>query len=68
MCYLSANSVHDGDVVWLGFVWVGEQDVIGHEFNRVQSKLEPLVSDLLRVPQVLLGPGQVGESGELPVK
>lgn len=66
--YLLAKSVHDGDVVWLGGVWIGEQDVVGHEFSRVQSELEPLVSDLFSVPQVLLGASQVGESGELPVK
>lgn len=68
MSYLSAKSVHDGDVVWLGFIRVGEQDVVGHEFSRVQTELEPLVSDLLSISQVLLGPSQMGESCELPVK
>lgn len=61
-----AELIDDGDVVRSGFIGVGQQDVVGHDFHRVQSKLKPLIPDLLCVPQVLLRTGQVGESGEFP--
>lgn len=63
-----AALIDDGDVVRSGFIGVGQQDVVGHEFHRVQSKLKPLVPDLLCVLQVLLRTSQVGESGEFPVE
>ncbi|TNN47947.1 hypothetical protein EYF80_041840 [Liparis tanakae] len=54
--YLAAGAVHDGD------------HVVGNQLHRVQAELQPLVPDLLGVSQVLLGAGQVGEAGELPVE
>lgn len=66
--YLIAKLIYHRDIIWLWFVGIGQQDVVGRKFHRVQSKLQPLFPDLLGVSQVLGCTSQVGEPGEFPVE
>lgn len=68
LLYLVAKLINYGDVIWLWFVGIGQQDVIGHHLHWVQSELQPLVPDLLCVSQILLCTGQVGESCKFPAE
>lgn len=68
LLYLVAKLINCGNVIWLWLVGIGQQDVIGHHLHWVQSKLQPLVPDLLCISQVLLCTGQVGELCKFPAE
>lgn len=64
--HLLPRLVYDGDVTGTALVGIGQEHVVRHKLHRVQSKLEPLVSDLLGQVEILLSSSQMRETCEFP--